>query len=121
MKEEVRRWWEQAKQDLKVAQDNFGLRHYEYAAFLCQQSVEKALKAVLLNRSGHIRKIHDLVALGKDVRLPAQLLQFCTEMTQAYVFARYPDVAGATNIKESAADFLMQAKEILKWTEKQLS
>ena len=57
--EEAKKWLEKAKMNLKVAQDNFNLKHYDYSAFLCQQTAEKALKSVALKKTGKIRKIHD--------------------------------------------------------------
>ena len=41
--------------------------------FLCQQAIEKAFKALLLKRTGEIRKTHDLVILGKNL-MPRKIL-----------------------------------------------
>lgn len=57
MKEEVKRWLKKAKQDLDSAKYNYEGKKYDVSAFLCQQSSEKALKALLLEKSGQLRKI----------------------------------------------------------------
>ena len=88
MKEEARKWFKKAKQDLSSAKYNYKGRKHDVSAFLCQQSAEKALKALLLKKSGKIRKIHDLVELGKNVNLPSDLLDSCKELTLSYVYTR---------------------------------
>lgn len=45
----ARRWLEQAQDDLHWADHLAGEGAYNIACFLCQQSAEKALKALLLH------------------------------------------------------------------------
>ncbi|OGI15435.1 hypothetical protein A3K63_01795 [Candidatus Micrarchaeota archaeon RBG_16_49_10] len=120
MKEEVKRWWNKAKDDLEKAKILFDNKKYDGTVFFCQQSVEKALKALLLKRKGSIRKVHDLVELGKDNSLPRNLLDYCKEITQSYTYSRYPDIDEPEDIREISKKFLKYTEEILKWTEKKL-
>ena len=120
MKEEVKKWLKKAKQDLDSAKYNFKGKKYDVSAFLCQQSAEKALKALLLKKSGKIRKIHDLVELGKNVNLPSDLLDSCKELTLSYIYARYPDIQEVKNLNKIAKKFLKVSEDILKWAKKQL-
>lgn len=120
MEKAVTRWFEQAKDDLGAAQYNFEGKKYKLAAFMCQQSAEKALKAVLLSKTGKIRKIHDLVELGKNVDLPSELLNSCKELTLAYIYSRYPDIKEVKNLNKIVKKFLKVAEDILKWARKQL-
>ena len=48
MKEEVKRWTEQALEDYSTAKFNFEGKKYKSAAFWCQQSIEKILKWLLV-------------------------------------------------------------------------
>ena len=91
---------EQAKNDYDTAKFNFNGKKYNYAAFLCQQAVEKALKSLLLEKTGNIRKIHDLVELGKEVELSETLLGDVKQLTLAYIHSRYPDVEPALITKK---------------------
>ena len=120
MKEEVRRWLKKAKQDLASAKYNFKGKKYDVCAFLCQQSAEKALKALLLQKSGKIRKIHDLVELGKNVGLSSDLLDSAKELTLSYTYSRYPDIQKVRNLSKIVKEFLTVSEEILKWVKKQL-
>ena len=70
MKEEVNRWWKKAKRDLSSARYNFKGKKYDVSAFLCQQSAEKALKALSLKKSGEIRKwVKELKDFKSNLRI----------------------------------------------------
>ena len=116
MEEEVKNWIKQAKEDYKSAKFNLEGKQYKVAIFLCQQSVEKAFKALLLKKKGEIRKIHDLVILGKEVNASENMINKLKELTLAYVYSRYPDVKQENNLKEKAFVFLKTAEDVLKWT-----
>ena len=120
MKEEVKRWWDVAKEDYDTAKFNFEGEDYRATTFLCQQSVEKALKAFMLKKSGKIRKIHDLVELGKNADLPSEFLNEAKQLTLAYIYARYPDIEEVRNLNKIVKKFLKASEEILKWVKKQL-
>ncbi len=120
MKQEVQNWWQQAKDDLDAAEYTFRGARYRIAAFLCQQAVEKAFKALLLEKTGIIRKIHDLVELGKDLDIPDRLLAEIKELTLAYIYSRYPDVKQEPNLKEKVNQFLKSTKEAMQWVEENL-
>jgi len=51
---------EVADDDLKVAKDNVRLKNFRISSFLCQQAVEKYLKAFLLSRRGSYPFIHSI-------------------------------------------------------------
>lgn len=120
MKEEVKRWWSKAKDDLEKARILFNNKKYDGAVFYCQQSIEKALKSLFLKKNNKIKKIHDLIELGKDVKLPDNLLDYCKEITQSYVYSRYPDIEEPKDIKEISLSFIKNTGDILKWIEEQL-
>ena len=121
MMEEIDKWLKLAKEDYEAAEFNFKGKKYKVAAFLCQQAVEKAFKAVLLKKTGKIRKIHDLVELGKDIEVPDTILNQVKELTLAYIYSRYPDVKEESDLKEKVSYFLKVSKEALKWSEETLS
>lgn len=120
MRKEIENWWKQGKDDLEKAKILYENKKYDGTAFFCQQSVEKGLKALSLKEKNKIKKIHDLVELGRDISLPQSLLDYCKELTSSYIYSRYPDVKKEKNIKEISYGFLRYAKEILKWIEKKL-
>lgn len=120
MKEEVKRWFDKAKDDLDKARILFENKKYDGAAFFCQQSVEKALKALSLAKNNKLKRIHDLTALAKDVSLPQNLADYCKELTMSYIYSRYPDIYEDKDLDKTSANFLKYSKEILKWIEENL-
>ena len=113
--EEVEGWWKLAKDDFKGAKINFDNKQYSICIFLCQQSVEKGLKALQIKKFGEVRKIHDLVELGISVDAPVDLMDKFKELTSAYVYTRYPDVTGTKITKNKAFDFLKINETVIKW------
>ena len=118
--DEFKNWIKLAKEDLKTAEYNKKGKKYKVAAFLSQQAAEKALKALAKKKKGEIRKIHDLVILGKDVGISNDLLQKLKELSPVYIYTRYPDVPEIDNIKDKVTSFLETAKEVIKWVEENL-
>lgn len=124
MKEEVNRWLQLAKDDLKSAKVNFKNGQYYVSVFLCQQSVEKSLKALHLEKYGEIIKIHDLNILGQKVDLPENLLELCDKLNGVYIDSRYGDVGGKLPskkfTKKNSSEFLKTADEVMKWLKKKI-
>jgi len=124
MEEEIKNLQEQSKKDLEVAEKNFNIGEYYITAFLCQQAVEKALKALLMKKTKRLMKIHDLVILGRKVNMPVDLIKKAEKISRAYVETRYGDVTGMTPYKrfnkENTSEYLKIAKEIITWSKKSI-
>ncbi|HLD41761.1 MAG TPA: HEPN domain-containing protein [archaeon] len=120
MKIEAEKWLKIAKDDLEKAEILFRNSKFDGAAFYCEQSAEKALKAVQIEAKGKLRKIHDLVELGKDVSAPETIINKLKELTQAYIYSRYPDAPESSQLKEIVTGFFKDVKEVLLWSEKKL-
>jgi len=102
----------------EVAIDN--IQFTGQVAFLCQQAIEKYLKAFLFENKVQIKKIHDLEKLYSEVRkikdfgIDENLLQILRNL---YVESRYPtDIAflenGLLPTKEDAQSYLDFAKKV---------
>ena len=91
MKQEVKNWLKKAEHDLTTSMVNFQEEIYDASAFFCQQAVEKALKALYIQKFKKLIRTHDLVYLGKKVNLPGELLEFCDDINSFYIETRYPD------------------------------
>jgi len=120
VRQEVDAWLASAERDLSTARYLFKGKKFEPAAFFCQQSVEKAFKAIVIERNRKLVKTHDLVFLARSVHLPPDKEQVCKELTMAYIATRYPDVPVIIQKKERARQFLKFAKEVLEWAREQL-
>ncbi|WP_071541769.1 HEPN domain-containing protein [Neomoorella thermoacetica] len=49
---EAQEWFDQAEYDFSAAEAMFKARRYIYAIFMCQLALEKALKAIVTQRTG---------------------------------------------------------------------
>ena len=112
-------WLSQAKEDLNAAKFNYKGKQYKVTAFLCQQSAEKALKAILIEKDQRLRKTHDLVALGRDIGISESILEELKELTLAYIYSRYPDVP-VLRIENKIIQFLKTTTEVILWVDDHL-
>ncbi len=119
-KADVGKWLQKARSDLKAAKYNFDGNNFDLAAFLCQQAAEKALKAVYITKFKELKKTHDLVFLAKELGAPQKLVDYCKELSPAYIYARYPDGAEFPELGEMVVKFLAYAKDVVLWSEKNL-
>ncbi len=120
MREEINRWWMQAVHDLEASEYNLKGKILDVAAFYCQQSVEKALKAyILFKKKESPGPIHSLVKLGKIADVPKEYSAFLRQLTPEYYLSRYPDavedVPYSLYEEEDVSSLIKKAKELLKW------
>ncbi len=119
MRTETENWWIQANRDLGSAKRIMELGEYYVCAFLSQQAVEKALKAILIETTGNFPRIHDIVELSRRVKAPSKITELCAMINPAYTSTRYPDVALDFD-KSEVEEIVISAEEVLEWTKKEL-
>lgn len=92
MSSEAERWFRQAEHDLENAQKTFEVGAYDVTAFLCQQAVEKGVKALILARTGEApERSHSIQRLAQAAGLLGKLPRDALMLDDFYVAARYPD------------------------------
>jgi len=94
------KWYRQARHDLEMAEKNIPIGGYDVAAFLCQQSVEKFLKAILILETGNMPKTHYLDELSNLLGIEGEVRADILDLTADYTFARYPDVSAQVPYEE---------------------
>ncbi|OGL65420.1 hypothetical protein A3B21_01775 [Candidatus Uhrbacteria bacterium RIFCSPLOWO2_01_FULL_47_24] len=132
MKDITKKWVEFARADLDAAevQMQYGAKRgsaYQVVVFHCHQSIEKILKAHLVEQDLEVKKIHDLTALRTATKLeiPEKFVQFIDELQPHYLIPRYPDLPFApkfsfTYNRKNAEDILNKTKELFIWIENAL-
>jgi len=114
-------WMEQAEYDLETARAMLRSGRYLYVLFCCQQAIEKALKSLIVKKTGELPpRLHDLMKLAKaaDIK-PADLqIVFLRELSAYYIQSRYPeeieDMSQQTT-RTIASDALKKTEELLQW------
>jgi len=81
---------------LDTATYNFEGKRFLWAVFICQQAVEKAIKAVIYEQTGVLPpKKHDLIALAKKAGLLGECSkerqEFLRRLSIYYIETRYPE------------------------------
>lgn len=126
MRQEIENWWKQAKRDLQSAENSLNSKDYYLCAFMCQQAVEKGLKALLMLKTRErIFLTHSLLELGKRGRAPEKIIDHLRRLAPEYTISRYPDVTETLPYENYdrgiAADQLKRAKEVFRWLTIQIS
>jgi len=119
MREESENWWKQAVKDMESAERIMGPGDYYVSAFLSQQAVEKALKALLIQETGNFPRIHNIVELSRKVSASQRVIELCAKINPAYTATRYPDVASDFD-KGEVEEIIDSAREVLEWTRKKM-
>lgn len=126
MRKEIQNWLDQSNDDFDGAEFNFDGGKYYIAAFLCQQAVEKALKALFLfERKGEVPQSHSLIYLASNTSTPKNYYSFLKELTPKFIDTRYPDASvdlpSRIYDKQNTARLMKQSKDVLKWIKKRLT
>lgn len=126
MRKEIENWWLQAKEDFDSSKINFNAKKYYVSVFLCQQAVEKGLKAFILNKEKIMSfEGHSLIYLGKTAKVPESFFPGLKKLSPHYLLTRYPDISEDVPYeiydKTQAEEFLKFTEEVLTWIKKHLA
>jgi HEPN domain-containing protein len=122
----VRYWLELAREDLTSAKVMLEAKHYTWCAFICQQALEKLLKAGYVKKEKrippYIHKLERLVEL-LSLKPPQDLLEALILIDKYYIVARYPSYKASVDIKSrrSAEGIYQKTKELYRWLEKEMA
>ena len=120
MRKEVEMWWKQAEKDFENAQKNFDIGGYYLTVFLCQQAVEKGLKAYFfLAKNTNPGMTHSLIYLAAETGVPEHFFKFLRKLMPQFVTTRYPDAAYGVPSdlydRATASDYLKETEEVISW------
>lgn len=126
MRHEAELWWLQGQRDPQPAGNSHESGDsYASGVFFCHQSLEKALKAVIIEgRREMPPRTHNLLELAELAEVPETQLHFLRELTPDYITTRYPDAAGGPIAdlydEETSAGVLSGTDKVLEWVARQL-
>ena len=128
MDEKVKYWIDLADYDIETAAAMLKTQRYLYVGFMCHQSIEKALKAVIVDKFDHMPpKMHNLIKLSEA----AGLFGLMTDQQKKSLFvlnplnieSRYPsykDILLSQLTAERSEHINEQTKHMLTWIKTQL-
>lgn len=119
MREGIKAWIQQAEEDLKTAEYLLSGGFYRGACHHAQQSVEKSIKTLLLDRGWDLEKIHSihrLLAIAEDYRLPTPLQPADIDFMDEIYRGRYPAESGLLPLGTPTKDDADRAVSVAKQT-----
>ncbi len=121
----VKFWLQSCIDDFNTAKAMFTVRRYNYTMFMCQQSLEELLKAIIIIQTNNQPPfIHDLISLSKrvDIQLPVYLYENLRDINPHYIVARYKPQRFDPKIynRPSAKKTLKATQETIKWFVKKM-
>lgn len=118
-------WADQAEEDLQTARIMYHSERWKYAIFMCQQTLEKSLKAIYMKKKMEFPpRIHNLFRLAEQIGkelFPVNYLEFFSEISLYYIQSRYPEdieKMAEINSSEKAGEVLHKTEEVMKWLTK---
>lgn len=121
-------WIGIAEDDLDAAEHCLRGKQYLWAMFMCQQAVEKAIKAVYFEKNGETPpKKHDLISLagaaGIREECSSDLRDLFRRLSLYYIETRYPDKRAEIEARCSATEtqeMLNRSKGAVAWLRSKL-
>ena len=94
MEKVVSEWVEISEYDLKTAEAMLATARYLYVAFMCQQAIEKILKALYVQQKGELPpRTHNLLYIADmlEMNMEEDNKTWLSQLNQFYLEGRYPD------------------------------
>lgn len=115
---DVRSWLEASRYDLKTGAALLESRRYLYVLFMCQQSLEKILKARITAETGQLApRIHNLLRLAELARadLTQEERAVLERLSLYYIQSRYPPEVQelSRGVRRQLATALFRETEVL--------
>lgn len=127
MEEDIKYWIELADYDLETAKAMLKTGRYVYVLFMCQQVLEKALKAHVVQTTKTLPpRLHNLIRLLElsGLEIGDGDKTFLDKLSYYYLETRYPDqkkkIAKETG-RKLAEDYYNKTGVIYKWLKTKLS
>jgi HEPN domain-containing protein len=122
----INNWLSQSDYDNQTALAMLKSGRYLYVAFMCQQSVEKLLKSIVIKKRAetppYIHNLKRLIALIElNEIIPEHLNEFILELNTYYIEARYTEDIEelSKEIDKLKAELIYnQTQELIEWLTK---
>ena len=125
MNPDAERWLKQAEYDAGTAEDLYRVSRWAACVLHAQQSAEKALKALIVERTNSMPpRRHDIRGLADSVGLLDKLPADALRLSDYYIGVRYPDASDMLpyeSMDESVAHRCLDAaRAVLKLVDSEL-
>jgi HEPN domain-containing protein len=116
-------WFSLAKYDLATAHDMLKAKRYLYVAFMCQQAIEKILKACFVKQNGSTPPYtHNLLRLLNELNFKTeineQMISTIEQLNSYYIESRYTeDIQELSGLltETKVVSILNLSEELFEW------
>jgi len=126
-KEKVEYWIDIADYDLETARSMLKSGRYLYVVFMCQQTIEKIIKALYINRfDTEPPRSHNLAFIFDKTGITAspETLDLFNKLSAHYINNRYPEYKNKLSSvlgQTEAEEYLTKTEETYKWLKSQIT
>jgi len=116
-------WLKKAENDLALARLAANGSFFDWAQLACQQSAEKALKAVCISKGIGLIKTHELISLAMKAGAPKEIVSKAGFLNSFYFASRYPDAVvdmGKDSLILATNQALENAEGVILWSKQQV-
>lgn len=120
-------WLERAQYDLETAHSLLNSRRFLYVAFMCQQAIEKTLKAYQTANGKTPLFVHNLPRLAETASLLEELeeeqKQLLADLNPYYIKARYGEYKDSLSKvcnEDQAKIFLQKTEAFIQWLKQKM-
>jgi len=119
----IHNWIGLAEYDMETAKAMFDSGRYLYVAFMCQQAIEKLLKACYVKQAQQTPPhTHNVLRLAKSLSLASEMdnekLKHLEALNSYYIESRYTEEISELSMlltKAKAGELLQISSELFKW------
>lgn len=126
-KEKVEYWLDIADYDLETAKAMLQSARYLYVVFMCQQAIEKVIKALYVNildaeppRSHNLAFIFNKLGIGAST----ETLELFNKLSAHYISNRYPEYKNKLSTlldKDQTEEYITKTEETYKWLKSRIT
>lgn len=127
MNDKASYWIDIAAYDLDTAKAMLETKRYLYVGFMCHQTIEKALKAVIAESGQFPPKVHNLPTLsdkaGLTKKFSAEQIKFITMLNPLNIESRYPKYKNKINsmlTPEMCKEIISETEDLFTWIKQYL-
>ena len=126
MDKATQEWIKIAEYDLETAKAMLKTKRYLYVVFMCQQAIEKILKAIYSKQKKELPpRIHNLINLSNflELEISEEDKNFLSKLNQFYIATRYPSehIRLAKSLdQDKAKNYLNKTEEMLECLRKKI-
>lgn len=124
--ERIDYWVDIAEYDLITARAMLETGRHLYVVFMCQQAIEKIIKAIYIQKYDvEPPRSHNLAYVFNKLNLSAseQIIELFTMLTAYYIETRYPtykERLSTVMTREKAEQYFERTQEAFRWLKSQL-